>query len=493
MVRKKAIDDAEMFPGSSQPEKEERVDTPPPVFKQYDPRTLKPHQKNSAIYGEEEDVTELIELIRMSGWVKPLVITPTGTIISGHQRCKAVLALGWESIMVEVRELADELAELEALLLENASRLKSTEQKVREGEAWKEVETFKANLRQKASLKVGNHTPVQKNFTERERGQSRNHIAKRVGLGSGPTYEKAAKVVEVIDKDTLNGDLVTAQCLRKVLNEKSVHAAYSLAKKPPPERQALAELLVNGKAKSIKQAVEMINQNNSEDSSNADSSDPSQPSFAGFSIGDWVEISEKAHEQNLIYVGQRGRVEQLLAAEKQISVSFEGLADKIRFEPCELCLLVRSAPQNPVRIGDIVFIHIERHEAASPEQRRWNGFWGKVTKIGEMGSVSIDVGSESLQLFPRDLKPLDVPSGELLQVVERVLHLRRLKLDEMEQNMLDWLQRREWCTPHQLIHLENIEKLYPGHSNRAPSSNGKSNGHHPGYSSYEPQMNIYPR
>ena len=493
MARKTAIDLAETFPGSSQQGREVRDENPPPVFTQFDPRTLKPHQKNSAIYGEEEDVTELIELIRMSGWVKPLVVTPTGTIISGHQRCKAVLALGWESIMVEVREFADELAELEALLLENASRLKSTEQKVREGEAWKEVETFKANLRRHASLKHGNHSPVPENFPEREKGDSRDLIAKRVGIGSGRTYEKAALVVSVIDSDTKKGDLVTAQGLRQVLNEKSVDAAHTLAKKPPPERQALAELITKGIAKSIKQAVKMINQNNSEDSSNADCSDPSQPSFAGFSIGDWVEISSQAHAQNKTYVGQRGRVEQLLAAEKQISVSFEGLADKIRFEPCELCLLVRSAPQSPVRIGDIVFIQIERHEAASPEQRRWNGFWGKVTKIGETGSVSIDVGSESLQLFPRDLKPLDVPSAELLQVVERVLQLRRLALDEVEERILDVLQRREWCTPHQLIHLENIEKLYPGHSNRDPSTNGKSNGHHPGYSSYEPQINIYPR
>jgi ParB family chromosome partitioning protein len=141
MARKTAIDLAETFPGSRQQGREVRNENPPPVFKQFDPRSLKPHQKNSAIYDESEDATELIDLIRMSGWVKPLVITPRGTIISGHQRCKAVLALGWESLMVEVREFADELAELEALLLENASRLKTTEQKVREGEAWRAVKS----------------------------------------------------------------------------------------------------------------------------------------------------------------------------------------------------------------------------------------------------------------------------------------------------------------------------------------------------------------
>jgi len=484
-------DDVKTSSGSNQLGKEFRESNPPPVFRHKDPKTLKPHQKNSAIYGESEDVTELIELIRMSGWVKPLVITPTGTIISGHQRCKAVLALGWESIMVEVREFADELAELEALLLENASRLKSTEQKVREGEAWKEVEEKKARLRMSDAAKALSQGV--KNFSHPEKGKTCDRIAKRVGIGSGCTYQKAAKVVTRSDHEAVLGHKEVAQILLKTLNEQSVDAAHALLKKPPEEMMEIAELITKGIAKSPRQALKMINQNNKTGDNNADSSEPSKPSLAGFSIGDWVEVNENAHARNKIYVGQRGRVEQVLAAEKQISVSFEGLADKIRFEPCELCLLVRSAPLWPVRVGDIVFVCIERHEAASPEQKKWNGFWGKVTCIGEMGSLSIDVGSESLQLFPRDLKPVDEQSAELRQVVERVLHLRRLELDEMEQNMLDWLQRREWCTPHQLIHLENIEKLYPGPGKRDTSTNGKSNGHHPGYSSAEPQINIYPR
>jgi len=435
-------------------------ETLPSVFMQVNPNKLHPHSRNSAIYGEDEDLAELISLIRISGWVKPLVVTPTGTIISGHQRCKAVLALGWESILVEVREFPDELAELEALLLENASRLKTTEQKVREGEAWKEVETFKANLRQKASLKNGNHPPVPENFPEREKGESRDRIAKRVGIGSGRTYEKAALVVSVIDEDSKKGDLVTAQGLRQVLNEKSVDAAHTLAKKSPQERQAISELITKGIAKSLKQAVKMINQNNDPGGNDADSSDPSKPSLAGFSVGDWVEISETAHAYNLIYIGQRGRVEQVLAAEKQISVSIEGLTDKIRFDPHELSLLVRSAPANSVHVGDIVFIRIDAREAASTQQRKWNGFWGKVTLLGEMGSLKVDMGSESLQLFPRDVKPIDTPNAELPQVVERVLRLRRFELDEMEEAMLDILQLREWFNPRQLDYLDVIEKFH---------------------------------
>jgi len=281
-----------------------------------------------------------------------------------------------------------------------------------------------------------------------------------VGLGSGWTYSKAAKVVTQIDEETRVGHMEVAQALRLVLNEQSVDAAHTLLLKSPEERQALAELLVKGIAKSLKQAVKMINLNNSSGDNNADSSDPSQPSLAGFSVGDWVQINENAHAYNKTYIGQRGQVEQVLAAEKQISVSIEGLTDKIRFDPHELSLLVRSAPANSVHVGDIVFVSIDRYEAASLQEKKWNGYWGKVASIGEMGSLTVDVGKVSLQLFPRDLKPIDAPDSEFRQVVERVLRLRRLDLDEVEERMLDVFQRREWLTPHQLIHLENIEKLY---------------------------------
>lgn len=469
MQRKIAIEDGETFPGSGQPgrgeghssesykdiwsESDSRSDNPPPVFTHKDPRTLKPHQKNSAIYGSEEDVTELIELIRSSGWVKPLVVTPTDTIISGHRRCKAVLALGWEEVRVEVRQFPDELAELEALLLENASRLKTTEQKVREGEAWKEVETFKAKLRQKACLKNGNRTPVPENFPEREKGESRDRIANRVGIGSGRTYEKAAKVVTVIDLDTLKGDLVTAQGLRKVLNEKSVDAAHTLAKKTPQERQAISELLVNGKAKSIKEAVKMLKKNN-----HAENHPPSQATLEGFNAGDWVLVDDNA--QNTAHIGHKGQVEQIFPVEQQISVRFGDSPDKERFHPSELTLIVKAPPPNPFRVGEIAFIDIDACEAALDQEKRWNGYWAKVTHIGEVGSLSVDVGSISLQLFPRDLKQIDAQGTEFRSVVERVLRLRRLELDEVEERMLDVFQRREWLTPRQLYHLDSIEKFY---------------------------------
>lgn len=204
--------------------------SPMPVYSQVNPKELKPHPKNSSIYGEDEDVTELIEAIRNSGWIKALVVTKDGTIISGHRRWKALLALGWQSVPVEVREFRDEAAELEALLMENASRTKTTEQKVREAQVWKEVESKRARIRQiELAGTRPNHNPdLVENFPQGHRGKTRDRLAQLVNLGSGRTYSKAAKVVEVIDQQTGLGNLPTAQVLRKTLNSKSVDAAYRL-------------------------------------------------------------------------------------------------------------------------------------------------------------------------------------------------------------------------------------------------------------------------
>lgn len=123
-------------------------------------------------------------------------------------------------------------------------------------------------------------------------------------------------------------------------------------------------------------------------------------------------------------------------------------------------MIVKAPPPNPFRVDDIVVVDIDRQEAVSTQEKRWNGFWGRVTEIGEMGSLCVDVGSESLQLFPRDLKPIDAPNSELRQVVERVLRLRGFELDEIESRMLEVFQRREWFTSRQLKYLDFLEKFY---------------------------------
>jgi hypothetical protein len=211
------------------------------IFSEVDPHVLQPHPRNSSIYGEDEDVTELVKLIRHSQSVSPLVITSEGIIISGHRRWQAVLQLGWKRVPVEVRNFPDKIAELQTLLLENANRLKTREQKVREGQAWLEVES---NAAKKRMSEAGKKSAPGKPDREEDKGMenfpylclswtkgtTRDRLAKRVGLGSGRTYSKAVKVVEFIDQQTSLGHQEIARELRQVLNSKSVDAAYQFFK-----------------------------------------------------------------------------------------------------------------------------------------------------------------------------------------------------------------------------------------------------------------------
>ena len=215
------------------------------VFKSVDPASLKPHEFNSSIYGATEDVSDLVDFIRNSQWVKPLVINQQNTIISGHRRWKAVQLLGWQSIPVEVREFSSPEAELEALLLENASRSKTTEQKVREALAWEQVEKARAKQRQQLAAattnkKLGrdNKETLVENFPQASGGKSRDRVATLVGLGSGRTYSKAKKVVAAIDKLLQQGNTESASSLRKVLNERSVDAATRFLKESSSNQNA---------------------------------------------------------------------------------------------------------------------------------------------------------------------------------------------------------------------------------------------------------------
>lgn len=325
---------------------------------------------------------------------------------------------------------------------------------MREASAWKELEASKAYHRQilLAGTRPNTQPDLQANLPEGEKGQTRERIARRVGLRAR-NYEKAAAVVKEIDSLFLNTP-ETAMAFRKVLNEESVDAAHRLLKKPNSQRQQILSLIAKGEATSTKQAERMLRQK-----THADFNDPLSATLGGFSVGDWVEVSAEA-ENFETYMGLKGQVEQIWPVEQQISIKFDGGPLKIKFYPQELTMIAKATPPNPFPVNDLVFIDIDRHEAVSSQEKKWDGYWGKVTQIGEMGSVTVDVGKESLQLFPRDLKPIDAPCVDLQDVVERVLRLRGFELDEIEERMLDVFQLREWFTEKQMIHLKNIETLY---------------------------------
>ena len=215
---------------------------------------LSTHPKNSLIYGADEEVSDLVSLIEQSGWVKPLVVTLEGRIISGHRRYKALQQLGWEEVPVEIRHFENETQELEALLLENASRDKSIEQKVREGKAWEEVEREKARLRKIATQNNNSARADSANLRYQEKGRTSEIVAKKIGM-KARNYEKAAKVLDTIDA---TADETKSRILRQLLNEQSVDAAYQVVKLEENERHRVLEKIATGEAKTVKDAKAMV-------------------------------------------------------------------------------------------------------------------------------------------------------------------------------------------------------------------------------------------
>jgi ParB-like chromosome segregation protein Spo0J len=121
--------------------------------KQISPLKLSPHPMNAGIYGADEDVSDLVELIKVGGEIRPSIVTPSGIIISGHRRNRAATILGWSVVPVEVREFDSPIEEIGLLLRENTYRNRTLEQRIREGWCWEMVEAAFAKQRQVAALR----------------------------------------------------------------------------------------------------------------------------------------------------------------------------------------------------------------------------------------------------------------------------------------------------------------------------------------------------
>ncbi|GEM_PF-4176070 len=176
------------------------------------------HPKNHFIYGKEEDISDLIESLTTFGQTRPIIVNQNNEILSGNRRFQTAKAIGMTMMECEVREFDSHEGELEFLLIENVQRAKNTEQKVREAQLWKDIESAKAKKRQSTKGKDKDKS---------EFGTTRDVVAKKVGLGSGYNYQKAEKVVNAIDQFERSGDTGKVSALRDSLN-KSVNRAIEL-------------------------------------------------------------------------------------------------------------------------------------------------------------------------------------------------------------------------------------------------------------------------
>lgn len=259
------------------------------------PQLLRPHPRNIEIYGRE-NVDDLKQRISSSNWIKPLVITQHNVIISGHRRWQAACELNRTSVPVERRIFANEIDALEALLLENASRDKTTHQKVGEGKSWEYIYKARAEQKQKDQGSQGvlgkehgsegkeygseggrgkkkdkppleepdpqggvKETPKKSNTTKKRAPQTRDQVAQQVGLGSGKNYENGKKASDAIDTLKAKGHVEEAEALRQILN-KSAKDAVSIAAMPEGTQVAVLAKIVADEKKKVKDAVKEVKQ-----------------------------------------------------------------------------------------------------------------------------------------------------------------------------------------------------------------------------------------
>lgn len=219
---------------------------------------LRPHAENAHIYGDNAD-GELIESIRGKGILTPLLITKDNRIISGHRRWEAARRLNLASVPVTVFGSGDELDILEALIDSNRQRQKTNEQIGREYETLKRVyheresKQGKRNDLQATSSFMNDEVEEISDVHKREgkvtQEKPTTQAAKAIGV-SQHHADKAAAVVKAVDDLASSGKKREAEQLRSTLNNKSVRAAYDMAKEaghiaPTTVKEAPAPIRAN--------------------------------------------------------------------------------------------------------------------------------------------------------------------------------------------------------------------------------------------------------
>lgn len=222
---------------------------------------LKPHPMNRKLYGEEVLPPEFVASIRENGILVPLAVKEDGTIISGHRRWQVALALKMEHVPVQVVRYADDLDEREAIIEFNRQREKTFSQKMAEAEELEAIERERASRRIVEGAKVGaavtnkGKRPVE-TFPQGEKGKTRDKVAEAIGIGSGRTYDKAAKVWEAAKK----GDETAKKVIAELDEGKTtINAAYKAVVKEAErkEKEQASEQAEKHLAAPLKRSVQV--------------------------------------------------------------------------------------------------------------------------------------------------------------------------------------------------------------------------------------------
>jgi len=188
---------------------------------------LTPHPLNHRIYGYDDDLNELTDKIKSSGWVKPILITKNNMIISGHRRVEVCKILGITEIECEIVD-DDPIKQLELFVGENFYRVKTTYQLMKESEIYFDIEKKKSYQRQ---VEIGKKNLVQSPDKSKwsylgQTGRTTQIVSDKIGMGE-TTYKKGRKVMEFVE------DHPEHEWIVETTMNKSVNKSYELTQKPP--------------------------------------------------------------------------------------------------------------------------------------------------------------------------------------------------------------------------------------------------------------------
>ena len=170
------------------------------------------------------NIQELADDIRDNGLINPPVITPdTYELITGERRIRAMKLLGYKQIEVRPMAVKDAEHQLNLEISENEARKDfSKTERIDYARRLERIESLKAKGRMSDGGKGKENFPDLK-------GQTRDTVASKLGIGSGKQYEKEKYIVEnqssLTPEDFSNwdeGKLSTNKAFMKIKKEKEL-------------------------------------------------------------------------------------------------------------------------------------------------------------------------------------------------------------------------------------------------------------------------------
>ena len=173
---------------------------------------LKPHPKNDYFFDpiEGDKWVEFVESVKLYGVINPIVITPDGTIISGHMRVEACKALGIPEMKCFVLDVSEED---------------------------QEVALIESNIRQRGvvnspAVKLGRIMKALEKYNGKSDVRNKLRIDRQVASRSRRLAELPEEVQELVDMDVIS-PRTALNVLQKLTPEQQVE----LAKQLDPIRQ----------------------------------------------------------------------------------------------------------------------------------------------------------------------------------------------------------------------------------------------------------------